>query len=206
MKRFEIAVILGIILSICTAFLLNNQQEELANSVLRLHVIANSNSQFDQLVKLKVRDRILEESEKLSQAKNVDELKEIMRENTDEITALAQDELLRYGCEEPVTVLLGESYFPTKEYGDISFPAGRYQALKVVIGEGKGENWWCVCFPPICTGSAMGEGSEICIENGLGEETVKLITSKEKKNTPYIIKFKLMEWLGQAKEYGANRS
>lgn len=201
MKRFEIAVILGIVLSICTAFFINNQQQELKDSVLRLHVIANSNSQFDQLVKLKVRDRILKESIQLSNARDITELKNIVEENTDKLVALAQDELLQYGCRDQVTVFLGDSYFPTKEYETFSFPAGEYEALKIIIGEGKGENWWCVCFPPLCTGSAMGDSSEICAQNGMDESAIKLITAKEKKNTSYVIKFKLMEWVGQVKEY-----
>lgn len=200
MKKLEIAILLGLLLSIFTAVSLNHEQESLAAGVLRLHVIANSNDPFDQMLKLRVRDRILQESALFAETADVEQFKAKMAQNTDILAKAAEEEIGSFGRSDPVSVFIGESYFPTKEYEDIAFPAGRYQALKVVIGEGKGENWWCVCFPPLCTGAAIGN-AEAYAKSTLDEKAVRLITAKEKKDTPYVIKFKLMELIGKVKEF-----
>jgi len=123
----------------------------MAQKPLRLHVIANSNTQADQLVKLKVRDAILEmTSEGMTKLQSKDEAKEYIEENLSRIEGTANDVLLKNGFDYQARAELGVSNFPDKTYGDTVYPAGEYEALKIVLGKGEGENWWCVVFPPLC--------------------------------------------------------
>lgn len=121
------------------------------DNIIRFHVIANSDSKPDQELKLEVRDRILEEvGEEFDSSKNIDESRKIIEENLNKIKNIAEDQIKKEGKDYKVEVSLGNDKFPTKTYGDLTLPAGEYEALKVVIGEGKGKNWWCVMFPPLC--------------------------------------------------------
>ncbi|MEY8303453.1 stage II sporulation protein R [Anaerosalibacter bizertensis] len=121
------------------------------DNIIRFHVIANSDSTPDQELKLEVRDRILEEvGGEFDSSKNIDESRKIIEENLNKIKNIAEDQIKKEGKDYKVEVSLGNDKFPTKTYGDLTLPAGEYEALKVVIGEGKGKNWWCVMFPPLC--------------------------------------------------------
>lgn len=121
------------------------------DNIIRFHVIANSDSKPDQELKLEVRDRILEEvGEEFDSSKNIDESRKIIEKNLNKIKNIAEDQIKKEGKDYKVEVSLGNDNFPTKTYGDLTLPAGEYEALKVVIGEGKGKNWWCVMFPPLC--------------------------------------------------------
>ena len=200
MKRLEIALILGIVLTIGTVNYLDIQQEKLRNDVLRLHVIANSDTEFDQMLKLKVRDRVLLESQDMARATNIEDLKSIVQINRKRIESAAKDELMKYGCTDSVVVSLATSYFPTTNYDTFSFPAGEYEALKISIGKAQGQNWWCVCFPPICTGSSLSDDAALYKESGVDDKNIRLIAANETGDSPYVIKFKLMEWTAQVKE------
>ena len=151
MKKCITALCIGFF---CTLMLHSNfktTETALANSVLRLHVIANSDSDADQNLKLKVRDRIISETKDMFEAENdIAKVKTITTENLDYIKKIAEDEIKRNGFEYDVSVNFGKSDFPTKEYGNLVLPAGSYEALKVEIGEADGKNWWCVIFPPLC--------------------------------------------------------
>jgi len=131
----------------------HNQElkENIEQKLIRLHVVANSDSPEDQSLKRRVKDQIIKEmSIKLKDAKNIDETRRIIKENIPEIEKIAQKEVQKSGKNYPVKAVLGIFSFPTKSYGPITLPAGNYEALKIVIGEGKGSNWWCVLFPPLC--------------------------------------------------------
>lgn len=120
-------------------------------NIIRFHVIANSDSTPDQELKLEVRDRILEEvGGEFDKSKNIDESRKIIEKNLNKIKNIAEDQIKKEGKDYKVEVSLGNDNFPTKTYGDLTLPAGEYEALKVVIGQGKGKNWWCVMFPPLC--------------------------------------------------------
>ena len=126
-------------------------QSDLARQVLRLHVVANSDTNYDQALKYAVRDRIaIETRELFENSQSLDETKEIAFDNIGFLKSIAQAEVFEQGFNYSITVLIGEHPFPATVYGDILFPAGRYDALKIVIEDGGGENWWCVIFPKIC--------------------------------------------------------
>lgn len=169
--------------------------ERLASGVVRLHVIANSDSKEDQQLKYNIRDNILQ----------------YMKHNQDMIYSssdrlevspklLSELNQVAFGAAkgQPTTVEYGNFYFPTKTYGDVSFPAGNYNAVRVKVGQAKGQNWWCVMFPPICmvdsvTGKLEGSSKELLQEN-LEPEDYELVTSSEPK---IKLKFKILEWFSK---------
>ena len=118
--------------------------------ILRLHVIANSNKVSDQALKLKVRDAVIEYMADQKDLKTVDETREYLKENQKRLQKIAEGVIAAQGYDYPAAVELGVRYIPQKTYGDITFPAGNYEALNITIGSGQGENWWCVLFPPLC--------------------------------------------------------
>lgn len=118
--------------------------------LLRLHVIANSNKAGDQALKLKVRDAVIEYMADQKDLKTVDETREYLKENKKRLQRIAEGVIAAQGYDYPAAVELGVRYIPQKTYGDITFPAGNYEALNITIGSGQGENWWCVLFPPLC--------------------------------------------------------
>ncbi len=126
-------------------------QQGIADEIIRFHVIANSDSQEDQELKIKVKDAVLALLEqKLHDASGIEETRQILSSSLDEIKETAQSVTAKEGCGEPVAVTLEPYEFPMKTYGDCTFPAGTYEALRVCIGEAKGKNWWCVVFPNLC--------------------------------------------------------
>ncbi|MDO4546068.1 MAG: stage II sporulation protein R [Bacillota bacterium] len=118
--------------------------------IIRLHVIANSNTVGDQALKLKVRDAVIEYMEKQDDLESVAETREYLRDNTDRFEKIAEGIIAAQGYDYPAGVSMGVRYIPEKTYGDITFPAGNYEALNITLGDGEGENWWCVLFPPLC--------------------------------------------------------
>ena len=126
-------------------------QQEFASELIRFHVIANSDSYADQSLKLHVRDSIVNEMKvRFRAANNRQEAEQIIVASMDEIKELAQHQIQLEGKQYPVEVKIGDYDFPTKSYGNLTLPAGNYHAVRVIIGEGKGKNWWCVLFPPLC--------------------------------------------------------
>ncbi len=187
-KRIEIsllaAIVFSVVLSICT---LNVECGEIRSRVLRLHVLANSDSQTDQELKIQVRDRLLEVSQELySDTETKEDAVRATWENMDLLQREAESVIRANGFDYPVSVTLEDCYFNTRTYGDITLPAGKYQALRVVIGEGAGHNWWCVMFPPLCI-SAASE-NEPKLEDVLSKEQMELVESDG-----YEIRFKCVE-------------
>lgn len=179
----------------------HNTQTDIANGVIRLHIIADSNTATDQALKLKVRNRILKESESwLNEVSDRAEAMQVFKMHTAEIEQAAQDEIKRNGRNYPVRVEIGRSIFPTKTYGSVILPAGEYDAVRLIIGSGKGENWWCVMFPPLCfvNGAAqLPPDSEEYLRSSLTTEEYELITGQESGELPVQIKFKLVELAGK---------
>ena len=118
--------------------------------IIRLHVIANSDSEFDQELKLKVRDEIISAVGDLNRKKNLDESRKWLKSQLDDIERAAEAVIRENGCNYKASAELGIRWIPEKTYGDMHFPAGNYEALTVTLGRGEGENWWCVLFPPLC--------------------------------------------------------
>lgn len=198
-KKIYLSFSIIFLIIILSFFYCLSLQKSLANKVLRLHILANSNSSFDQELKLKVRDEVVNYlTPLLKDSSNLAETKDIISKNIDAINNLAQNTVLKYSNYK-TTSTLAISNFPTKQYGSISFPAGNYDALKIVIGNGDGNNWWCVMFPPLCfTDSSAGEfddNSEKKLQENLSDEEYYMINNYEKPEVK--VKFRILEWLNQ---------
>ena len=187
-KTIEKALLLGCILTVAITFSgFAGTCETLPNEVLRLHVLANSDSEEDQALKLAVRDRILQEgSAVMDGVSNKEDAIEAAKEAIPALEKAAQEEIRERGYSYPVSIAIEKVYFPTRQYGDTTLPAGKYDALRVVIGSGEGHNWWCVLFPALCLPAAEDtpELSEVLTPGEL--DTVQ---GGEK----YEVRFKLWE-------------
>ena len=197
LKFFEIALLIGLAVFLTSGALALRTQDELADKVVRLHVLANSDSEEDQALKLRVRDAVLEQATAiLEQSADRREAESRLRGQLLELERIAAKEIAAEGYDYPVTVNLENTDFPTKEYDGFTLPAGEYLALRVIIGEGKGRNWWCVVFPPLCT-AASADVPASALAAGFSEEEVSLITEE---NQGYVLKFKAVEWWETLKE------
>ena len=200
-KYLKIYLLLIFLLFIYTIFCAhsysNDISAELSNAVFRLHVLANSDSEEDQHLKIKVRDALLSYMNTLSSNCNTkEEAIQIANQHKNEFQTIAENVIVENGYNYPVQIKINNFYFPTKSYGDISLPAGYYDALRVEIGNAKGKNWWCVMFPSLCfidisSGIVNSEGKEK-LENNLNSESYELI-SENKTSTEFKLKFKLLE-------------
>lgn len=170
--------------------LLQRQQAELSEKLIRLHVVANSDSEEDQALKLQVRDAVLAVTEPL--LAETEDPKAILAENLPAIQSAAEACLRQNGASDPVRVTLGREEFPTRVYDSFSLPAGIYTSLRVTIGAGEGHNWWCVVFPSICFRATATDLEQAAVSAGFSDQEVKLITEA---NEGYILKFKTLELL-----------
>lgn len=174
----------------------NAVSNDIADSVFRLHVIANSDTKEDQALKLKVRDQLLNYMNSLTEdCTSKEEVIEIAKIHEADFQKIAKEVIEENGFDYEVTAKIGTSDFPTKYYGDIALPAGTYDALKVEIGKAEGQNWWCVMFPPLCfvdvsTGIVPEESKEEMKES-LNDEEYDLISKTD--NSEISFKFKLVE-------------
>ena len=199
LKKWEAALIFGVLFALLSGVWLDGEQKALGEQVIRLHVIANSDSERDQALKLAVRDRVLDTAETLysSQATRAESM-EILSRNLSRMEEEGQLAVEEWGECYPVRAELTECWFPTKYYDGFALPAGEYTALRVVIGEGAGQNWWCVAFPPLCLG-AVSETVEDAVTSGsFTPEQGALMTGE---SGGYVLKFKSMELLGQLKHW-----
>lgn len=183
--------------SICAISYANQVSNDIANSVFRLHVIANSDSNEDQNLKYIVRDKLLEYMNELCiNCSTKEEATSIAQNNLNNFKELALQTIREEGFDYSVNVNIGNFEFPTKYYGDISLPAGYYDALKVEIGEAKGQNWWCVMFPPLCftdvTSGVVPEESKEDLENTLTDEEFSIVSDN---SLDIQVKFKILEIL-----------
>ena len=195
LKRWELALMVGIITALAVGSWLGQEQRELADSVIRLHVIANSDSQADQALKLAVRDRVLEEAAELyPEGATLAQAQAALEGQLNTLAAAGRAVVEERGQDYPVTARLESCWFPTKEYEGVALPAGNYTALRVVIGEGKGQNWWCVAFPPLCLGAASETVDQAAQAGLFTPEQSALVTGE---NEGYVLKFKAMELVGE---------
>lgn len=189
LKRWESALLLALGLFLAVGVWLNAAHAALAGDVLRLHVLANSDSEEDQALKLAVRDRVLAEAAGyLASVGDRAQAETVLSGALESLAQAGAEAVAEAGYSYPVAVSLENAWFPTKEYGGFSLPAGEYRALRVVIGAGEGHNWWCVVFPPLCLGAVSQPAAEAV--NALPQGERALITGE---NEGYVIKFKLME-------------
>ena len=184
----KICAIAGILISIIvTGFVANakrnEMQQELAEQVFRFHVLANSDSEEDQALKMQVKEAVISYmKQELPESDSVETTKAWARENLDEIIELAQQIVADEGYEYQVNAEVTTCDFPDKTYGDVTFPAGEYEALRIEIGEAEGQNWWCVLYPNLCFIDAVhavvpDEGKEE-LKEVLEEDTYKMVTTR----------------------------
>lgn len=205
-KKLNFIFILTILVFIYIALLSFNYSKavssNLSDSVFRLHIIANSDSSADQELKLKVRDNIINYMNTLtSSSSDKKDVISMVNNHLDSFKEIALNTIKGNGYNYDVNIEIGNFHFPTKSYGDISFPAGNYNALKIEIGDAIGQNWWCVLFPPLCfVNSSTGvvpDDSKNTLKENINSESYEIISegNNSNDNTSDIkIKFKIIEF------------
>lgn len=181
MKNIIYCAMLSLALTFAITAYSDAVASDLENGLIRLHVIANSNSDTDQLIKLAVRDRILSDLHLTTPDATAMQAQEI-----------ANDVLRENGFSYTAHALFTTAHFPKKEYAEFTLPQGNYRAVRVILGDGKGENWWCVLYPPVCMADARNDGNSAREElsENLSPETYDIITRDIE------IRFRLLDWLG----------
>jgi len=180
---------------------IDSVSENYKNKLIRFHVIANSDSDEDQELKLKVRDEIIKYLKpKLENSNSIAESEEIIKKEYSELEKISKNIISENGYNYEVKVGIEYSTFPTKQYSNVILPAGEYKALKIVIGKGQGKNWWCVMFPPLCfvdeESGVIDKATDEKLKEVLTEEEYKLITQKTEKDMSRVkVKFKIVEML-----------
>ncbi len=200
-RRFYVAIVVLCVLLMGLSFLPVHGEREIYDTVVRLHVLANSDSEEDQALKLRVRDAVLTVTSPLvDDCTTQEEAIAILTENLSALEAAARAVIESEGRSDSVSILLGEEEYPTRTYESCAFPAGTYVSLRILIGEGVGQNWWCVLFPPLCLSTATDkeDNEDAFVQVGLNKEQYGVITETEK--TKYRVRFKLLEvlenWFG----------
>lgn len=199
-KTIRLMIIVAIIMMLMANVLILKSKDEtdsLSKQVIRFHVVANSDTTEDQLLKQQVKDEVVEYMEPLiKDCTCIGETRYVIHEELPQIENIAKDVIAEYGKDYKVYVAIDRANFPTKAYGDIVLPAGEYEACRIVIGEGKGENWWCVMYPPLCyidaaSGVVPLEGKEQ-LQQELTERQYKLIVANNQEKR-YQVKFKIVD-------------
>lgn len=194
-----IGTFITIIFMLATKSYSYNIQKGIANEVIRLHVLANSDEDYDQQLKIKVKDGIVKMLEnELHNSMSKDETRIVLLQNLDRIEEKAKEIIEENGYDYEVNAKITFTHFPTKQYGDVVLPAGEYEALKVEIGEAKGQNWWCVMFPPLCFVDAsvkeVPQEEKNKLKSVLTDTEYDIVTkAKSEKDIPVKVKFKIVE-------------
>lgn len=195
-RIFEISAVIALLISVILCVGFENDCEDIRENVLRLHVVADSDSEQAQSVKLKVRDALLEESRGLFEGNtSLDQAQSKLGSSLDEMKAVAERTLREEGYTYSAAVELTRCYFPTRQYGGVTLPAGNYNALRVVLGEGEGHNWWCVMFPPMCLPAAGKD--EAKLNDVLDEKSIDIVTGGKKYEVRFWIVEKWYELFGK---------
>lgn len=191
MTKKILTVLITLTLLITTlAVLPIHGESDIYSNVLRLHVIANSDSEDDQNLKLLVRDAVLAEAQiLLCNVYDRAKAEETVMQNIEILRSVAEKTILDNGYDYPVAIELGKEEYPTKNYESCSFPAGEYTSLRILIGEAAGQNWWCVLFPPLCLSAATDADAFASV--GITDNQYQIITDSE--STKYKIRFKILE-------------
>lgn len=175
-------------------------RQTLNEQLLRLHVVAASDSEADQSIKLQVRDAVIASiSEDLAEIGDFKQAELYIRENLPKIEKIANDALKALGCEDTAVVTLREEVFDTRIYDTFSLPAGVYEALRITIGEGRGKNWWCVVFPTLCVPATTQGFEDVAVEAGFSETLTQTLEGE------YEIRFYFLDLLGRLEGILRNR-
>ncbi len=187
-KKITLILVLGFTLAAFLSSVIDfsSDLKEIRDNTLRIHILANSNDTFDQELKLSVRDEVLLACNNILQnSENKGESEEILIRNLEELKAVAKETITVNGYDYSVDCTLSYVDFPEKTYGNITLPRGNYEALQIIIGEGEGENWWCMIYPQLCVATALSEENTEYYDNS----QIKIITQPEE----FEIKFKILE-------------
>lgn len=195
MKKIVISLTFLILLSLLvSSFLPIHGEEALYDAVIRFHVIANSDTDEDQALKLQVRDALLEKTSTALEGLSKEEAETYLEEHLCELETVAKEVIENAGYDYPVSASLSVEEYPTKNYDSIAFPAGEYLSLQIKIGKSEGKNWWCCLFPPLCLGIskvAKTDAEDAFLSVGLTPSQYKVLTESD---TPtYKVRFKLLE-------------
>jgi stage II sporulation protein R len=201
MMMASFLVVTFFIFGIISYIYINTDQElaSVATKLIRLHVVANSDSVEDQALKRRVRDQVIQElSPRFENLKDINEVKQVILQNTGLIEDIAGRVVAEAHKSYGAKAVLGNFDFPTKVYGNLTLPAGNYQALKIVLGKGEGQNWWCVMFPPLCfidiAHGVVPEATMDKLKESLSEDEYRLVTAaRTEEEVPIKLKFKLVE-------------
>ena len=215
--KMKIRIVLSVLMLIVTVGLMATciyaqvskidiASENYKDKLIRFHVLANSDSEEDQQLKLKVRDAVIDYLQpKLRDSKSINESERIILEEEGNLINICRDMIEKNGYNYDVHIDLGYSKFPTKQYSSFVLPAGEYKALRILIGKGQGKNWWCVMFPPLCfvdkQNNVIDKETDAKLREVLTEEEYKLIVEKDNdKVDDLTIKFKIVEIIQKIKE------
>ena len=215
--KMKIRIVLSVLMLIVTVGLMATciyaqvskidiASENYKDKLIRFHVLANSDSEEDQQLKLKVRDAVIDYLQpKLRDSKSINESERIILEEEGNLINICRDMIEKNGYNYDVHIDLGYSKFPTKQYSSVVLPAGEYKALRILIGKGQGKNWWCVMFPPLCfvdkQNNVIDKETDAKLREVLTEEEYKLIVEKDNdKVDDLTIKFKIVEIIQKIKE------
>jgi len=190
MKIIFTVLISAVVFFVMLQIFPTSEELDIYENTVRLHVLANSDSERDQALKLLVRDALLDTVNDFK-ASGKEEALEKIEEQKENLENIAKTVIVNNGESYDVKIEIGREMYPTKHYEDFSLPAGEYTSVRVIIGKGEGQNWWCVLYPPLCTNSALKYDEEACIEAGLTKEQYDLITSNE--SGKYKVKFRFLE-------------
>jgi stage II sporulation protein R len=177
----------------------NAEQKSIENKIIRFHVIANSDTIQDQAIKLKVRDAVLKYIyPKMNNSKDINDSRSVLHNYDDEIKNISEKVLKDNGFSYSVQTVLDHENFPIKTYGNITLPQGQYEAYKIVLGSGKGHNWWCVMFPPLCfvditRGEISNKQTEAEMKKVLTNDEYEMVNNDSKDQEKIVIKFKFVE-------------
>lgn len=202
MKKIFYALFISLMVSMAVTAYSDGVQEDLQSNLVRLHIIANSDSNEDQAVKLKVRDAVLAETEKELEINT----KEEIVKNLDKFEKIANEVLAENGFPYTAHAVYGKFDFPKKDYKNITLPAGEYYGVRLILGEGEGHNWWCVMYPPLCVADdssmEMDGKSQELLKQSLDEETYEVVTGEKSDIT---VKFKAVELIQELKQKIKNK-
>lgn len=199
MKKLILLICVAVLCIAVSGVLPIHGEEKIYESVVRLHVIANSDSEEDQALKLKVRDAVLSYTSPLViDCESREEAESILLSNLDGIKEAAKEAVCENGYSYPIDVTLDVEEYPTRNYESMSFPSGKYVSLRVLIGESEGKNWWCVLFPPLCLSAATekDKNEEAFIAAGLTSDQYRIITETDEPR--YKLRFKILEAIEEA--------
>ena len=192
---FELSLLLGLCFSLLTSALALEHQKDISEKLIRLHIVANSNSESDQETKLLVRDGITEYMKALTlNCRSAEEARDLISSHLKEFEDIANNICKQRNAGYLSRAELGNSTFPTKRYNVLTLPAGEYESLNIYLGSGSGENWWCVLFPPLCISAA--ETKDSLKSANLSNKEIKYITADE---ATYQFEFKLLEIIQKLK-------